>query len=199
MLRNRAPLREFSPGRPPDALLEPWPRRAHLIEITNAEPRRSNVQKTAKLPKSRRPRARSRETARRSARSRRISAILGPIDGARRRRRDGRGAAAPGPRPGEASCKNRPPRPVAEPRDAPGTSAAAMPAMKTPRSRKTPRRVRRDDGAERRRTVQKSRKSVAIAANGARFRGTARAAVGISAVSPFSGRWSSGARRSWFL
>ena len=46
------------------------------------------------------------------------------------------------------------------------------------------------------RSVQESRKSVAIAASGARFRGTARAAVGVWAVSPFSGRWSSGARRS---
>ena len=62
--------------------------------------------------------------------------------------------------------------------------------------RAPPRRVRRDDGAERRRTVQKSRKSVAIAPSGGQFRGTARAAVGVWSVSPFSGRWTSGARRS---
>ena len=92
---------------PSDGLREPCPRRAHLIEITNAEPPSSNVHQTAKPQKSRRPRARSRETARRSPRSRRISAIFGRIDGARRRLRGGRGAAAPGPRPGEASCKNR--------------------------------------------------------------------------------------------
>ena len=36
-------LREFAPGRPPDALREPWPRRAQLVELTKGEPRGSNV------------------------------------------------------------------------------------------------------------------------------------------------------------
>ena len=43
-----------------------------------------------------RARPRSRETRRRSARSRRIRLILGPFDGARSRRRGGRGAASSG-------------------------------------------------------------------------------------------------------
>ena len=56
--------------------------------------------------------------------------------------------------------------------------------------RAAPRPVCRDDGTERRRTVQESRKSAAIAASGARFRGTAGERA--------RGRWGLGGFAVWW-
>ena len=204
--RARAPgARAPSGGRPPRGARPRAParpggsraRRAGRARPAHARGPRRPVERRALLPRRlrelrrrppprARPRARAlRRVAGREPRARGLALLpvrRGPGDARRRALR----------RPPHRRLLLRAPlrRPLR--RGARGARGPRLPAplarTTMPRSgRRRARRARRDGGTERRRSVQKLRESVAVAASGGRSRGTARAAVGVRAVSTVSG------------